>query len=121
MARRLNQEWSETKAKTPSFNLALGQTYLQQLMRLPAVQNNLIYMAVAYNAGPGNLIKWKKQMNYPKDPLLFVESIPSKETRTFVERIIVNYWIYSALMGQSLTSLDETIAGHFPIYAQKPK
>ncbi len=121
LARCLNQEWSETKAKTPSFNLALGQTYLQQLMRLPAVQNNLIYMAVAYNAGPGNLIKWKKQMNYPKDPLLFVESIPSKETRTFVERIIVNYWIYSALMGQSLTSLDETIAGHFPIYAQKPK
>ena len=115
------KNWSETKAKTPSFNLALGQTYLQQLMRLPAVQNNLIYMAVAYNAGPGNLIKWKKQMNYPKDPLLFVESIPSKETRTFVERIIVNYWIYSALMGQSLTSLDETIAGHFPIYAQKPK
>lgn len=119
LARRLNCQWSETAAKEPAFNLALGQTYLQQLMRLPAVQNNLIYMAVAYNAGPGNLIKWKKQMNYPDDPLLFIESIPSKETRTFVERIIVNYWIYSALMGGDLSGLDQTIAGHFPVYTPK--
>lgn len=119
LARRLNYQWNETAAKEPAFNLALGQSYLQQLMRLPAVQNNLIYMAVAYNAGPGNLIKWKKQMNYPDDPLLFIESIPSKETRTFVERIIVNYWIYGALMGGDLSSLDQTIAGHFPIYTPK--
>lgn len=121
LARRLNQQWSETAAKDPAFNLALGQTYLQQLMRLPAIKNNLIYMAVAYNAGPGNLIKWKKQMQYPTDPLLFIESIPAKETRAFVERIIVNYWIYSALMGTDLSSLDQTIAGHFPIYTTDEK
>ncbi len=119
LAKRINLSWSETAAKDPAFNLALGQTYLRQLMKLRAIDNNLIYMAVGYNAGPGNLIKWKKQMHYQNDPLLFIESIPSKETRAFVERIIVNYWIYSALMGIDLSSLDQTIAGDFPIYTQK--
>ena len=99
-----------------SYNLALGQNYLLYLMELPSIQYNLIYTAVAYNAGPGNLIKWKKQMNYQDDPLLFIESIPSKETRGFVERIMVNYWIYNSLTKSSLDSLDAVIHGKWPIY-----
>ena len=71
---------------------------------------------MAYNAGPGNLAKWKKRMNYQNDPLLFIESIPSKETRSFVERILVNYWVYRSLMGQSMQSLDDVAGGLWPIY-----
>ena len=82
---------------------------------MPAVGNNLMYIATAYNAGPGNLIKWKKQIG-TEDPLLFLESIPSKETRSFVERIIVNYWIYRNLMGQPLASLDSVATGDWPCY-----
>ena len=80
------------------------------------VQNNLIKTAVAYNAGPGNLLKWEKKMNYQDDPLLFIETIPSKETRTFVERILVNYWVYLNLTGMSMPSLDEIVSGRFPMY-----
>ncbi|MBQ8251543.1 MAG: lytic transglycosylase domain-containing protein [Alphaproteobacteria bacterium] len=105
-----------SKMENESYNLALGQNYLLYLMELPAINYNLIFTAVAYNAGPGNLIKWKKQMLYQEDPLLFIESIPSRETRGFVERIMVNFWIYSSLTKSSFESIDAVIQGKWPMY-----
>ena len=55
-------------------------------------------------------------MDYQNDPLLFLEVIPSKETRGFVERILMNYWVYRNLMGQSLQTLDDVVQGNWPIY-----
>ncbi len=104
------------KMENESYNLTLGQNYLSYLMGLPAIEGNLIFTAVAYNAGPGNLIKWKSKMNYQNDPLLFIESIPAKETRGFVERIMVNYWIYNSLTKSSLETLEAVVHGKWPIY-----
>lgn len=117
LCRILGYPWSVRKMQEPEFNLSLGQNYLLRLMALPEINNNLIFTAVAYNAGPGNLSKWKKKMNFQEDPLLFIESIPSKETRSFVERIMVNYWIYRSLMGESLSTLDDVASGQFPIHS----
>ncbi len=119
IAKMNNMTFNLAKMENESYNLTLGQNYLLYLMELPAINYNLIFTAVAYNAGPGNLIKWKKQMNYQNDPLLFIESIPSKETRGFVERIMVNYWIYSSLTKSDMGSLESIIHGKWPIY--KPK
>lgn len=116
LAKMMRFPWSLRKLKEPEYNLSLGQNYLLQLMNNGEVNYNLIFTAVAYNAGPGNLAKWKKRMNYQNDPLLFIESIPSKETRSFVERILVNYWVYRSLMGQSMDSLDDVTSGLWPIY-----
>ena len=115
LADMLQYPFRKQLLKEPAYNLSLGQNYLLKLMDMPAVGDNLMFLAVAYNAGPGNLIKWKKRMNC-NDPLLFLESIPSKETRSFVERIIVNYWIYRSLMGQPLMSLDTVAKGDWPAY-----
>jgi hypothetical protein len=69
-------------------------------------------MAVAYNAGPGNLAKWQEDLSANvKDPLLFIETIPAPETRNYVERVLANYWIYSLRMGQPTPSLDAVTAG----------
>ncbi len=116
MARTLGLRWSLTQMDNVAYNLALGQKYVQYLLSLPAINHNLIYLAVAYNGGPGNLIKWKKKTQYTTDSLLFIESIPSRETRSFVERIMVNYWTYQGLMGKSQRTMDEVIAGEWPIY-----
>ena len=116
IARKTNVSYSSAKLKEPNYNLMLGQSYLQSLLNNSMIEGNLILTAVAYNAGPGNLEKWKKRMNYNKDPLLFIESIPSKETRGFVERIMVNFWIYKSLLGSSLNTLDDVISGKWPIY-----
>lgn len=120
LAHSLQCSFSKHSLKDPAYNLRLGQAYLIKLMEeYPCVQNNLMFLAVAYNAGPGNLNKWKNRMKYQDDPLLFLEVIPSKETRGFVERILVNYWVYRNLMESSLNTLDETVQGRWPIYERE--
>jgi len=119
LAEFLQCRFSKHSLKDPSYNLRLGQAYLNRLLDYPQVQNNLMFLAVAYNAGPGNLNKWKNKMNFQNDPLLFLEVIPSKETRGFVERILMNYWVYRNLMGQSLQTLDAVVQGEWPIYERE--
>lgn len=116
LAQSLQCDYSVKKLKNPEYNLALGQHYLTRLLDSQQIQGNLMKLAVAYNAGPGNLNKWEKKMDYKEDPLLFLEKIPSRETRTFVERILINYWVYSSLLGESLDSLDSLIEGKWPYY-----
>jgi len=102
----------------PAHNLALGQTYLQELMGYSEPYGNLFQMAVAYNAGPGNLNRWTKQIgDAAQDPLTFIESIPAAETRGYVERIMTNLWLYRLRLGQPSPSLDQAAAGGWPVYA----
>ncbi|MEL0110223.1 MAG: hypothetical protein VW835_00685, partial [Rickettsiales bacterium] len=72
----------------------------------------------AYNGGPGNLKKWRRNSEYQNDPLLFIESIPSRETRVFVERVLTNLWIYRFRLGQPAPSLDAVAAGTWPRYSR---
>ena len=117
-ARALGIEWSQKKLFEPAYNLELGQSYILKLAQDRFINRNLIFLAVAYNSGPGNLYKWIRRMDYKEDPLLFMESIPSKETRTFVERILGNYWIYSSLFNSTgIASLDQIINGDWPLYS----
>jgi soluble lytic murein transglycosylase len=99
----------------PIVNLTLGQEYMRRLLADPAVNNNLFMMAIAYNAGPGMLAKWRAA-DATSDPLLFIESLPKDETRNFVQRVMANIWIYQQRFGQPTPSLDHVAAGGWPIY-----
>lgn len=105
--------------KKPEVNLALGQKYIQELLDLGQVQNDLLSLAIAYNAGPGNLSKWKAERASIKDPLLFIETIPYPETRAFVERVMSNYWIYKIRFKEDIPSLDSLAEGHLALYAAR--
>ena len=85
-------------------------------MNLNLIQKNLIYLAAAYNGGPGNLKKWKDNTNYLDDPLLFMESIPSRETRWFIEKVLTKYWIYNNKLKNESNSLEMLAKGEGPIY-----
>lgn len=100
----------------PELNLALGQQYIELLMSERGIQQDLFRTATAYNAGPGNLRKWERSIAHGDDPLLFIESLPSRETRAFVERILTNLWIYRDRLGQNSPSLDDIVAGRWPRY-----
>src|SRR5262249_9317567 len=107
--------WSLKNLHEPATNLALGQAYMRRLLADPSVNGNLMLMMVAYNAGPGSLLKWLSAYS-TRDPLLFLESIPNRETRDFVERVMANYWIYQDRLGQDSPSLDQVAAGGWPVY-----
>ncbi len=102
------------KLYDPSVNLAIGQDYVNHLIETTA-DGDLFHMAVAYNGGPGNLRRWKREVPI-QDPLLFIESIPNPESRDFVEKVLTNYWIYRQRLGLVPTSRDLVAAGKLPLY-----
>lgn len=99
----------------PEYNIGLGQRYLHHLLATPAVHGNLILLAAAYNAGPGALQRWQKAMP-TNDPLLFIETLPSAETRTFVQRVMAGFWLYQERLGQDPQTLDVLAGGKWPYY-----
>lgn len=114
-AKVIGLEWDSLRLTEPAYNLAIGQAYIQKLLKDKFIGGNLIFLSVAYNSGPGNLYRWSKRMDWQEDPLLFIESIPSKQTRSFVQRILSNYWVYSSLFGSDgIDTLDAVIEGSWP-------
>ena len=100
----------------PDVNLMLGQKYVNHLLEDEYVAGNLVLMIVAYNGGPGNLRKWLRRMSFQDDPLLFIEAVPARETRNYVERVLSNFWIYRHRLGQETPSLDAIASGEWPSY-----
>ena len=99
----------------PSNNLALGQRYIAQL--LGQLNGNLLELAAAYNAGPGNVSRWMSMRpDCASDPLLFIESMPSPETRSYVKRLMTYHWLYRRRFNQDVPALDETASGAWPVY-----
>ena len=95
-------------------NLTLAQDYMLHL--LDFFDGNLLLSIASYNAGPGNISKWLKQTNHGNDALLFIESIPSRENRNYIEAIFRDYWVYQIRLNGNLSSLYELAAGHWPTY-----
>ncbi len=95
------------------YNLVIGQAYLMHLQDQSYIGDNLIYLLAAYNAGPGTLTQWQKLYS-KQDPLLFLESIPYRETRYYVKHVMKNYWVYAAMMHQSPPSLKLMSRGAWP-------
>jgi len=99
----------------PSYNLALGQKYLAEL--LDVTNGNVLQLAAAYNAGPGSLQRWLAQRDGKHDDaLLFIESVPVPETRSYVKRLMTYYWMYNRRMAQNSPTLDEAAQGDWPRY-----
>ena len=104
---------------SPEFNLDLGQRYLRLLLESEDARGsrgNLLLAVASYNGGPGNMSRWVPAMGLADDPLIFMEKIPVRETREFVERVIANLWVYRARLGQGSPSLDSLAANTWPTY-----
>jgi soluble lytic murein transglycosylase len=57
------------------------------------------YVAVAYNAGPGRVPQWRATLPYEMDE--FVEAIPFRETRGYVQGVIRNSAQYRRLYDEN--------------------
>ena len=100
----------------PETNISLGQKYIDILLKDSRIRGDILQMAAAWNAGPGNLGKWQRKLDFADDPLLFIETIPLRETRIFVERVLTNLWIYRARFDQPTPTLDALARGEWPEY-----
>lgn len=83
----------------PDKNIALGSRYLDHL--LGVFEGNRILAAAAYNAGPSRVRQWmnkEKNAQLPYD--VWIETIPFKETRGYVQNILSFSVIYAYRLGQ---------------------
>lgn len=100
----------------PQVNLDLGQRYVRRLLEADGVKGNLLCLAAAYNVGPATVARWLQTIKPGDDALLFLESIPFRETRSLVEHVLTNFWAYRNRFDQSSPSLDAIAAGGWPMY-----
>ena len=80
----------------PALNIELGTGYMRdQLDKFGRIE----YMAVAYNAGPGRVPQWRATLPAEMDE--FVEAIPFRETRGYVQGVIRNTEQYRRLYDEN--------------------
>lgn len=93
-ARRLKIPFAASRLENPEVNVRLGTYHLRMLINL--FRGNTYLAIAAYNAGQGNVGKWKRAApGKPTDELL--ESIPFQETRNYVKRVTILRSTYSRL------------------------
>ena len=97
-------------------NIETGQKLILKLLKSEKIKHSLIKLLTAWNAGPSRLDQWDSKINIYKDPLLYIESIPSKETRLFVKKVLTDMWIYRDKFNQNKSSLKELANNKWPKY-----
>lgn len=81
----------------PSLNIALGTAYLGEMYN--RFGNNRAFATAAYNAGPHRVKKWLKDRGHlPLD--IWIETIPFKETRRYVQNVLAFRVIYDRMSGK---------------------
>jgi len=114
-ARYIRQEKGLSGSVTnPADNLALGQAYIRYLGKQPGIDDSLLAVLASYNAGPGAAASWYQNLAANSDPLLFIESIPTDQTRRFVKQVLADTWLYAEQIGLKPTSLNVLAEGGFP-------
>ena len=77
----------------PEVSIKFGTKFIADLLNSYGA---LKWASIAYNGGPGNLRKWKRN-HYMNDFNHFLEELPSKESRDYCRIIISNYINYKVL------------------------
>ena len=94
----------------PGDNLRLGQSYVNILAN-EMVGDDILKVVAAYNGGPTAVLRTLERMGPDSDPFLFIESLPAKETRDYVEKVLAGYWLYRRQFGLDTPSLSAMVRG----------
>jgi len=92
-------------------NMRLGGLYLNQLMQ--TFKGNRILATAAYNAGPSRVNRWLSEQGKEKPVDVWIETIPFKETRQYVQNVLCFSVIYGYRLGQPTTFLSEAEAKQY--------
>jgi soluble lytic murein transglycosylase len=93
--------YSKSRLTTdPEYNINLGSHYIAGLIL--QYDGAYPFATAAYNAGPKRVKHWKKINKNPQkkqiDFVDWVELIPFKETRNYVQRVMENYNVYRYIL-----------------------
>lgn len=86
-------------------NIEIGSHYLDGLLN--QYDNNRIFAFAAYNAGPNRVKQWRERTAGKLDAYAFIEAIPFKETRGYVQNILMFETYYRDILGVDGAFLKE--------------
>lgn len=99
-AAKVGLEWNlGALTQDAGYNLTLGNSYITWLLDY---YGGCWPLAIAaYNAGPGNVNKWLRNLGDPRNGSIewvdWIEKIPLSETRGYVQRVTENVVVYEAM------------------------
>ncbi|NKK82556.1 lytic transglycosylase domain-containing protein [Rhizobium leguminosarum] len=114
VAKRHNIAFSRDKLTADAgYNATLGAHYLGE--QIDAFGGSYILTFIAYNAGPKRVPEWIGRYGDPRgrpiDEIIdWIERIPFPETRNYVQRVMENYEVYKARLGQP-TDIERDLIG----------
>jgi soluble lytic murein transglycosylase len=115
VAKRNNITYSKDKLTADAgYNATLGAHYLGE--QIQAFGGSYILTFIAYNAGPKRVPEWIGRYGDPRgkpvDEIVdWIERIPFPETRNYVQRVMENYEVYKARLGQTPDIERDLIGG----------
>jgi len=101
----------ERLTRDPRYNVTLGSTYLQDMVRR---FDGFYPMAMAaYNAGPGRVDQWIEAFGDPRkgeiDVVDWVELLPIYETRNYIQRVGESYYMYRLRFGETGVTITDMV------------
>lgn len=94
-ARRIGMPFEPGMLNDRDVNLRLGASYLKIV--LDDFGGHQALAAAAYNAGPGRPRRWREGGTW--DAAAWAETVPFAETRDYVQKVLANAVVYSAVLG----------------------
>jgi soluble lytic murein transglycosylase len=97
VAGKVGVPYVQTKLTSdPAYNVSLGTQYLGDMLQKFGGSYELAL--AAYNAGPGRVSRWLESIGDPRggkiDMVDWIEMIPIRETRNYVQRIMEGVGVY---------------------------
>ncbi|MFK7975803.1 MAG: transglycosylase SLT domain-containing protein [Halioglobus sp.] len=92
-------------------NVQLGSTYYRQLLK--RFGGNRVHSLAAYNAGPHRVDRWQNDGGDKVPVEVWIETIPFKETRKYVQAVLSYNVVFGYRMGDTrklLTGLEKQAA-----------
>jgi soluble lytic murein transglycosylase len=108
-ARSLGMSYSKHKLTGDhEYNIRLGRGYLSSM--IDKFSGSYVLALASYNAGPGAVQRWIRDNGNPRqqgvDPVDWIEMIPYRETRDYVQRVMANLQVYRQRLGETQLVLN---------------
>ncbi|MCP5159568.1 MAG: lytic transglycosylase domain-containing protein [Gammaproteobacteria bacterium] len=116
IARDLQDTVDIPDLRQPETNIRYGTHYLRRM--LERLQDNPVLATAAYNAGPNKVAQWLPTGGHPIPADIWAETIPYRETRAYVQRVMEYAAVYRHLLGleeDPTTTLGERMKPVLPL------
>ncbi len=98
VASSLGQRHRESDLFDVEYNVMLGSAYYRQL--LDRYDGNRVFALTAYNAGPHRVARWRNKSGQGVPVEFWVETIPYKETRNYVQAVLSYNVVFQYMQGE---------------------